>query len=319
MGRNKNLNKAKKEKSDEFYTLYKDIADEISAYTEHNPDVFRGKTVLLPCDNPDHSNFTKYFTFLFDRFGLKKLISTYHNKNGNSFKWIFDGREAIKTPLNSDGDFRSEEITTLRDESDFIITNPPFSLLKEFIVWVAESDKKFIIVGNINAITYKDAFPLLRDGKMWLGKGGNISLLFSIPDEYHAPENMIVDGQKYATMSSICWFTNVEHGVRNKFLPLLTMEENLQSNNKISKIGYRRYDNYDAIEVPFTDAIPSDYDGIMGVPVSFMDKYNPEQFEIVGSNRGVNQEPTGVYGKSSYIDGKETYKRIFIRGRNAEK
>lgn len=318
MGRNKNLNKAKKEKNDEFYTLYKDVKDEISAYVNHNPDVFRGKTILLPCDNPEWSSFTRYFHIFFDKLGLKKLISTFYNEGKPSFKCEYDGKEVVETPLQGDGDFRSKEITTLRDEADFIITNPPFSLFREFLDWIVEADKKFVIIGNMNAISYKNVFPLIAEDNMWIGKGGNISLTFKIPDDYYVTdEKMIINGQKYATMPSICWFTNVEHGKRYEPMILMTMADNIKFNKKLKGLPYQEYDNYDAIEVPFTDSIPSDYSGVMGVPISFLDKYCPEQFKIIG-----NMASTIVdeYNKGyPFVNGKRKYARILIKHKKEEK
>lgn len=355
MAKNKSLTKAREAKNDEFYTQYHDIEREISAYLEYDPDVFRGKTILLPCDDPEWSNFTRYFAQNFENFGLKKLISTSYAVESKNYEMAyvptkmelkdpkFDSRktrthgkiyvldEDINNDeridiydlkweyLEGDGDFRSEEVTALRDEADFVITNPPFSLFREFLDWIVEADKKFVIIGNMNAITYKDVFPLLKNNRMWIGKGGNMSLTFKIPDEYFVTsEKMIIDGQKYATMPSICWYTNLEHGRRHEPLSLMTMADNIKFNKKLKGLPYQKYENYDAIEIPFTDAIPSDYEGVMGVPVSFLDKYCPEQFEILGCNRGVEQDPNGVYGRGSYLNGKETFKRIFIKHKRKE-
>lgn len=362
---NSNLTSAKNAKNDEFYTQYHDIEKEITAYIEYNPDVFRGKTVLLPCDDPEWSNFTKYFAQNFEQLGLKKLISTSYapeskkyktyyqpslfevndpqfdqyktTKNGKIFTLTHDkmgdGKVDVDdlewTYLKGDGDFNSDEIKKLRDEADFIITNPPFSLFRDFLQWIVEADKQFVIIGNLNAITYKEVFPLIKDNKVWLGATGSGSdMVFAVPKGTPVDEK---DRQKAARLGYVgdftrlgnsSWFTNIDHGKRHQPLPLMTMEENLKySKHKQikGKKSYDRYDNYDAIEVPFTVAIPSDYDGVMGVPISFLDKYSPEQFEIVGSNRGVDQDPNKIYGRSSYIEGKETFKRIFIRHRKTTK
>ncbi len=362
---NSNLADAKRAKSDEFYTQYSDIEKEINAYLEYDPNVFRGKTVLLPCDDPEWSNFTKYFAQNFDRFGLKKLISTSYAVNSKQYKSgyqatlfelndpqydenktvingkIFtlttdrthDGKIDIKDLewhyLAGDGDFKSEEIKRLRDEADIIITNPPFSLFREFLAWILEADKQFVIIGNLNAIIYKEVFPSIKENKVWLGASGNGSdMVFAVPKDAVVDEK---DRQKaarlgyvgdYTRLGNSCWFTNIEHGRRHQSLPLMTMVDNLKySKHKEikGKESYELYDNYEAIDVPFNDAIPSDYDGVMGVPVSFLDKYNPEQFEILGSNRGVDQDSIGIYGRGSYINGKETFKRIFIKHKKPKK
>jgi hypothetical protein len=316
---NSNLTSAKNAKNDEFYTQYHDIEKEINAYLEFNPNVFRGKTVLLPCDDPEWSNFTKFFAQNFERFGLKKLISTSYaveskkyksyyqptlfevndpqfdtyktKKNGKIFTLEHDKSGDGKTDVNDlewhylegDGDFKSAEIKKLRDESDIIITNPPFSLFRDFLAWIVEADKQFVIIGSKNAVTYKEVFPLIKDNKMWSGRtewsGG---LWFETKDVEDVDK--VIDGINMKNVSSV-WFTNIDHGRRHQPLPLMTMADNLKySKHKElkGKESYERYDNYDAIEVPFTDAIPSDYDGVMGVPITFFDKYCPEQFEILG-------------------------------------
>jgi hypothetical protein len=322
---NSNLSEAKRAKNDEFYTQYPDIEKEITAYLEFNPDAFRGKTILLPCDDPEWSNFTKYFAQNFERLGIKKLISTsyaveskkyksgyqptlfetsapYYDKgktktNGKIFTLTHDrtGDHHVNVDdlewnyLNGDGDFRSAEIKALRDEADIIITNPPFSLFREFLAWIVEARKQFSIIGNMNAITYKEVFPLLMENKAWLGPSiSSGDREFQVPDEYpiNAAGWRIDDnGKKFLRIKGVRWYTNLDHGRRHQPLPLMTMADNLKySKHKEiqGKKSYDRYDNYDAIEVPFTDAIPSDYDGVMGIPITFLDKYNPEQFEIVG-------------------------------------
>ena len=319
---NSNLVEAQKAKNDEFYTQYADIEKEISAYLEFDPDVFRGKTVLLPCDDPEWSNFTKYFAQNFERFGLKKLTSTSYAVNSKKYKNgyqptlfetnapQFDKIKAVRNGkiftlshdktgdhkvnvddlewryLEGDGDFRSDEIKRLRDESDIVITNPPFSLFREFLAWIVEAEKQFVIIGSLSAISYKEIFPLIKGNKMWMGNGfhaGNAYFSSPFANEYaegiYNPETGLVK------FRNVCWLTNLEHGRRHQPLPLMTMADNLKfSKHKEikGKKSYDRYDNYDAIEVPFTDSIPSDYDGAMGVPISFLDKYSPEQFEILG-------------------------------------
>ena len=333
MAKNSNLSQAKSAKNDEFYTQYADIQKEINAYIEYNPDVFRGKTILLPCDDPEWSNFTKFFAQNFEAFGLKKLISTSYAIESKKYKteWqptlfetenpnydvdktkthgkIFtlthdtnqNGRIDIDDLqweyLEGDGDFRSKEVTALRDEADIIITNPPFSLFREFLAWIIEGEKQFLIIGNINAVTYKEVFPLIKENKLWLGKGFTRSCAhFFSPNESDS-EYLELDrfnklgidvpkGLFVTRVAGIHWFTNLDHGRRHEPLKLMTMEDNLRFNKKLKgQNEYFHYDNYDAIEVPYTECIPSDYEGIMGVPISFLDKYCPEQFEIMGSTQ----------------------------------
>ena len=319
---NSNLSNAKNAKNDEFYTQYHDIEKEINAYLEFNPDVFRGKTVLLPCDDPEWSNFTKFFAQNFKRFGLKKLISTSYavesknykshyqptlfevndpqfdenktTRNGKIFTLTHDKTGDDKVDVNDldwkylkgDGDFKSNEVKKLRDEADIIITNPPFSLFREFLAWIVEADKQFVIIGNMNAITYKEVFPLIMENKMWFGNGFHAgNAFFSTPFVKDYADGVFDSETGLVKFRNCCWFTNLDHGRRHQPLPLMTMQDNLRfSKHKEikGKESYERYDNYNAIEVPFTDAIPSDYDGVMGVPISFLDKYCPEQFEILG-------------------------------------
>lgn len=220
------------------------------------------------------------------------------------------------TPLQEDGDFRSEECVELLKQADIVVTNPPFSLFREYVGQLVTHTKQFLIIGNMNAITYKEIFPLIKENKLWLGNG------FQAGNAYFATPNVRGDfasgvyDEKTGLVKfrNCCWFTNLDHGRRHQPLGLMTMADNLKFNKKMQgKTAYDHYDNYDAIEVPYTDAIPSDYDGVMGVPISFLDKYNPEQFELLGSNRGVDQDPEGTYGRGSYLNGKETFKRIFIK------
>ena len=388
MGKQQNLGDAKKAKNDEFYTQFSDIEREMNSYLEYNENAFRNKTVLLPCDDPEWSSFTKYFAANFQRLGLRKLISTSYapnskpkdlnlqptlfeiespqfdeekaSANGKIFTLTRDtnGDSRIDVDdlewqyLDGDGDFRSEEITALRDEADVVITNPPFSLFREFMGWVMAGEKQFAIIGNKNAITYKEVFPLIRENKVWLGSTPmSIDLLFRIPDAYASQlvakggEGSAwrrVDGVVLGRASAV-WFTNIDHGRRHQPLPLMSEADNLRfsKHKEIKGIGYVKYDNYDAIEVPYTDAIPSDYAGVMGVPISFLDKYNPDQFEILGtSDNGLVEEVlkttpglsekfvqdyykdggTGAYKAGNptaglYSNGvaKMIYKRIFIR------
>ena len=396
---NVNLFSAKNTKNDEFYTQYGDIEREMNAYLEFDPDVFRDKTVLLPCDDPEWSNFTKYFAQNFEKLGLRKLISTSYapdsktanmlsqptlfeslspqfdttktHANGKIFTLTQDvtGDERIDVNdleweyLSGDGDFRSDEIRNLRDEADVIITNPPFSLFREFLAWIVEADKKFVIIGNMNAITYKETFPLIQSNRMWIGATNfNVGMYFLVPPNFtYAPTykfERVQNGVPVNRVPGVCWYTNLDHGRRHQPLALMTEADNkkFSKHKEVKGVGYRRYDNYDAIEVPFTDAIPSDYAGVMGVPISFLSKYNPEQFEILGATqRGchdavpdtkkydtyweVRQDGTktgssggktnenanllGNDGKKNYFTNKKgrviqsAYQRIFIRHRKA--
>lgn len=330
---NESLGAAKNAKNDEFYTQYGDIEAEMNAYVEFNPDVFRGKTILLPCDDPEWSNFTKYFASNFTRFGIKKLISTSyaksagskqltlfeqesplfdeskHNTHGKLFTLTHDkdGSGKVDTDdiefsgyLDGDGDFRSPEVTALRDQADIIITNPPFSLFREFIAWIMEANKGFVILGNMNAITYKDVFKCIKNNQIWLGyKSLNQDMYFNVTEDYQqwllqnkkeGSAYKIIDGIVMGRLASACWFTNLDHGKRHEPLILDTKIHNLKFNKKLLRklekdYGVDEYpplDNYDAIEIPFTECIPSDYDGMMAVPITFLDKYNPEQFSLLG-------------------------------------
>lgn len=350
MADNSSLGSAKKAKNDEFYTQYSDIEAEMNAYVEYNPDVFRDKTVLLPCDDPEWSNFTKYFAANFTRFGLKKLISTsYAQSAGNKQMTLFelnsplydeskhethgklftltsdkDGSGTVDTDdiefsgyLEGDGDFRSAEVKKLRDEADIIVTNPPFSLFREFLAWILEANKQFVIIGSKNAITYKEVFPLLKENKIWLGPGfpgGNAYFRIAEDASRDFASGVYDTSTGLVKFRNVGWFTNIDHGLRHQPLQLDTMAHNLKFNKKLKKklekdygkVEYPHYDNYDAIEVPFTECIPSDYDGVMGVPITFLDKYNPEQFEIIKFRKGDDDKDLSVNGKCPYF-------RILIR------
>lgn len=324
---NEALVAAKRGKNDEFYTQFHDIQKEMNAYLELNPDIFRGKTILLPCDDPEWSNFTRYFAQNFQTFGLKKLISTSfapnskpsdipyqptlfettseifsehktqsngkiytleQDTNGDS---VIDVEDLEWTYLQSDGDFRSAEIRKLRDEADIIVTNPPFSLFREFLAWIVEAEKKFVIIGNLTAVTNKEVFPLIQENKVWLGQSiTSGDREFRVPDSYPleaAGWRIDDEGQKFIRVKGVRWYTNLEHGRRHQPLELMTKADNIRfsKDKKVKGIGYQKYDNYEAIEVPSTVSIPSDFDGVMGVPITFLDKYNPEQFEILGSTQ----------------------------------
>jgi hypothetical protein len=324
MAGNKQLGNAKAAKNDEFYTQLADIQAEVNAYLDYDPDVFRGKTILLPCDDPEWSNFTRFFAQNFERFGLKKLVSTSYAPEAKKAKYgidLFDFAAGRKLDpargrilvldrdtngngridyedlewsyLDGDGDFRSDEVRRLRDEADVIITNPPFSLFREFLAWIVEADKKFLIIGNQNAIAYKEVFPLIMSNKAWLGESIHSGdREFGVPDEYplEAASWRIDDqGRHYIRVKGVRWFTNLDHGRRHQPLKLMTEADNIKfsKHKEVRGIGYREYDNYDAIEVPFSDAIPADHAGVMGVPITFLDKYCPDQFEILGiTDRG---------------------------------
>jgi len=310
MRKNSKLTEAKKAKNDEFYTLYSDIQKEIQAYLDFNPNVFKDKTVLLPCDDPEWSNFSKFFAQNFERFGLKKLISTSYAVDSKPYKAgyqvslfeenspqysksktttngkIFtlerdvtgDGKIDIQdlewNYLEGDGDFRSEEVKKLRDESDIIITNPPFSLFREFLLWIKEANKQFAIIGNINAITYKEVFPLIKNNHIWLGTGmGRWISGFIVPKSYelYGTEARIdEEGNRIVATNNCLWLTNIDHGKRHQPLQLMSLEDNKRFNKKLKKKenAYLEYENYDGIEIPFTDAIPNDYEGVMGVPIT---------------------------------------------------
>lgn len=342
MANNANLGAAKVAKNDEFYTQYADIEAEMNAYVAYNPDVFRGKTILLPCDDPEWSNFTRYFAANFTRFGLKKLISTSYLRSAGSRQLTLfeqrsslfdekkhktrgklfmltrdaDGSGRIDTDdiefsgyLKGDGDFRSEEVTRLRDEADIIITNPPFSLFREFLAWILEGGKEFAIIGNMNAITYKEVFPLIKEDKIWLGSSIHSGdRKFNVPYDYPleaATCGVDADGKAFIRVKGVRWYTNIDFQQRHEPLLLDTMAHNLKFNKRLQKkfekdygaVAYPHYDNFDAIEVPMTEAIPSDYDGVMGVPISFLDKYSPEQFQILDTTERWSEMRAKKYSK----------------------
>lgn len=327
---NKNLNKAKEAKKDEFYTQIEDINNEVCHYREH----FRGKTVLCNCDDPRVSNFFKYFACNFEFLGLKKLIATcYKNidpdlfsvgeceravylvyegdKNGNH---IPDDDEIEVLPLEGNGDFRSAECIEFLKEADIVVTNPPFSLFREYVAQLIKYDKKFLIIGNQNALSTKDIFPLIQQNKVWLGASIHSGdRKFWVPDDY--PLNAAccgIDetGRKFIRVKGVRWFTNLDYSKRHEDLILYktyTPEE------------YPQYINYDAIEVPKTELIPMDYYGKMGVPITFMDKYNPEQFEIIGislvlgTNKPKDLPKDKQGGPAFYLKQNGEYKRLYTR------
>lgn len=362
MAKTDNMRKAKDVKNDEFYTQYSDIQSQINCYLDFNADVFKGKTILLPCDDPEWSNFTKFFAQNFERFGLKKLISTsyaYNSKNvdfdyqPSLFEEENEKYDASKTKekgkifilekdvnkdtkiniddlewdyLEGDGDFRSKEVIQLRNEADIIITNPPFSLFREFISWIMEADKKFIVIGSMNAAIYKEIFPYIKNNQIWLGNsfnGGNA--FFGLPKDTKTNyADGVLQDNGLVKFRNCCWFTNIDHGKRHQPLSLMTLDDNIKfsKHKEIKTIGYNHYDNFDGIDVPYTDSIPSDYDGVMGVPVSFLDRYCPEQFELLGIGTGDSAKLLGIRknyrGRTDLaitVDGKPTcpFNRILIR------
>ena len=351
MANNTNLGAAKAAKNDEFYTQYADIQKEVNAYLEYNPDTFRDKTVLLPCDDPEWSNFTRFFAQNFERLGLKRLISTSYAVESKKYKdyeptlfetgspWFDADKTRIKGKifeltrdangsgrididdlewhyLEGDGDFRSPEVCALRDQADIVVTNPPFSLFRVFLNWIIDSGKKALIIGNMNATTYKEVFRLIKTNRLWYGQSiTSGDREFMVPDSYPisaAGWRIDEKGKKYIRVKGVRWFTNLEHGRRHEPLRLMTMKDNLRySRHKdLVERGYPKYDNYDAIEVPYSDAIPSDYEGVMGVPITFMDKYCPEQFKILGmcENFDLYGLKTKVYSSEEC---REAYKQKF--------
>lgn len=374
---NEALGNARRAKNDEFYTQFHDIEKEMNAYLEYNPNVFKGKTVLLPCDDPEWSNFTKFFAQKFQELGLAKLISTSYAPNSKPqvlkyqptlFEIDSPSFDETKTQSNGkiftltvdktndgivnvddldwrylegDGDFRSDEIKSLRDEADIVITNPPFSLFREFLSWLVEGGKDFVVIGNMNAITYKEVFPLIMLNKLWLGATGNGSdMVFRVPEGFEVAEKDREKAEKlgyvgdYTRLGNSCWFSTLDHGRRHEPLSLMTIEDNIKfsRHKEIKGIGYKKYANFDGIEIPFTDSIPSDFDGPMGVPISFLSKYNPEQFEIVGSSGELGVHISQVAESGTYQQGgpsfytansdgtyERLYKRLVIRHKMVSK
>ena len=316
------LKNAKRSKKDEFYTQLTDIEKEL----RHYKDYFKGKVVFCNCDDPRVSNFFHYFSYNFEKLGLKKLITTcYKNQNADLFsqneseKAIYleyegdKNRNNIPDPeeigikhLKGDGDFRSRECIELLKQSDIVVTNPPFSLFREYVGQLTKYDKKFIIIGHQNSITYKEIFKLIKDNKIWLGYGFNRNMAHFINPHYEDYASDADHKEGMIRVSGVVWFTNLDVTKRHEDLILY---------KKYNKTDYPKYDNYDAIEVSKTVDILEDYNGVMGVPITFLNKYNPEQFEIIGCNRGVDQDPNGVYGRGSFLNGKETFKRLFIRNK----
>lgn len=348
---NKTLQAARKEKNDEFYTQLADIENELKHYKQH----FEGKTVLCNCDDPYESNFFKYFAMNFNFLKLKKLIATCYDSSPIAFTQLsllgdgktipngsrkayrieltgvkdYNGDGAIDLSdveymlrcgdnppqkLNGNGDFRSAECLELLKEADIVVTNPPFSLFREYVAKLIEYDKKFLIIGNKNAITYKEVFPLIKEGKMWLGyRNINSDMWFYVPEGYEYEK--IINGRKTKHIMG-CWFTNIDVPKRHELLPLY---------KKYTPEEYPKYDNYDAIEVSKVAEIPCDYvssencNGIMGVPITFLDKYNPEQFEIIGLLNSSSRELAGILALKVYDDFKEMRQDLTYTGSTGRK
>jgi len=353
---NKNLHRAHIAKKDEFYTQLSDIEKEL----KHYKDQFCNKIVYCNCDDPYESNFFKYFAANFNALGLKKLITTSYsgspiagrqlplfeieglkrikpkdaeahrieinevpdiNRDGaislEDVEQLLKHKSNVCAPLKGNGDFRSQECIELLKQADIVCTNPPFSLFREYVAQLVEYKKKFLILGDQNAITYKEIFKLIKENKLWLGYDNGGTKWFQVPDDYDIPtesRKKIVNGVKYFSMGRILWFTNLDTTKRH---------EEFNFYKKYKPEDFPKYDNYDAIEVSRYSDIPMDYDGVMGVPITFLSQYNPDQFEIVGWSRHNDQEMDGGYwkgGKSdATINGKEVYRRILIRNKKVKK
>ena len=330
---NKNLRSAKIDKKDEFYTQLSDIEKELKHYKNH----FKDKVVLCNCDDPRVSNFFHFFSYNFERFGLKKLIATCYksqdsdlfsqnnseraiyleytgDKNGNN---VPDVNEIGIKHLEGDGDFRSRECIELLKQADIVVTNPPFSLFREYVAQLVEYKKKFVIIGNLNALTYRDIFKLIKEDKLWFGHSIHSGdREFRVPQDYPlnaAGSRVDEEGNKYIRVKGVRWFTNLDYTERHEDLLLF---------KTYSPEEYPTYDNYDAINVDVTKKIPMDYPGVMGVPITYIDKYNPDQFEILGmaSSAGYNEEIVGIpfmgdKDARPLINGKNTYARVFIKNK----
>ena len=347
MADNKNLAKANKEKNDEFYTQLEDIENELKYYKEH----FKNKIVLCNCDDPFESNFFKYFALNFNSLGLKKLICTCYkgspiittqlslfdveglvikkedskkpykieitevlDTNGDGavdltdIEYLIKNKKNTLTLLKGDGDFRSDECIELLKEADIVVTNPPFSLFREYLAQLMEYKKKFLIVGNINCITYKEVFPLVQHNKIWFGYCFNKTLTFRMSDNYVVNSNGFINslGQKFGKVPGICWFTNLDITKRNEKIILY---------KKYNSEEYPRYVNYDAIEVGKVSDIPVDYNDKMGVPLTFLDKYNPRQFEIIGFSMDLAANMKDIANKGEYMQGG---RRFYIKEKNGD-
>ena len=315
MTKNNNLHTAKATKNDEFYTQLEDIENELKYYK----DYFKGKVVYCNCDgflNEEKSNFFVYFSLNYEFLGLKGLICTKYYPNGKGRKYEYygdlngnnypDEEEIFTSDLEGDGDFRSEECIEILKKCDIVCTNPPFSLFRQYVAQLFEYHKDFLIIGNVNAISYKEVFPLIKENKMWLGVSSfNKGMYFGVPDNYPlnaAGCGIDENGKKYIRLKCVRWFTNLDHKKPHEELLLY---------KKYNEEEYPKYDNYDAIEVGKTKDIPMDYNGIMGVPITFLDKYCPEQFEIVGQM--MTTKVTDFNFGYPYINGKKKFARLLIK------
>lgn len=346
MAKNTKMQKAKELKNDEFYTLYSDIEAEVNAYLEYDPNTFKDKVVLLPCDDPEWSNFTLYFAENFQKLGLRKLISTSFAIESKNFKekdWqptlfeqtnpIFDidktrirgkiftldrdidgdGRidrnDLVWSYIDCNGDYRSDEVTALRDEADIIVTNPPFSMFRDFVAWIIEAHKRFLIIGSKNTPTYKEIAPLILTNQIWSGYSAWSGGMWFETRNLDDVDRYDANGVPLKNVAA-CWFTNMEHGRRHEPLGLLTMRENIKHSKRKEVRGkeYLHYLNYDALEVPYTESIPADYDGLMGVPPTFIEKFCPDQFELVGyslalgTNKPKNLPKNKQGGPAFYVE-----------------
>lgn len=316
MAKNANLSNAKKAKNDEFYTRLEDIEKELN---EYDPAVFKDKVIFCNCDDPTSSNFWIFFHMNFNRLGLKKLITTHYNMDGSpSYAMTYDSKDpkddidfdkGTKIPLKGDGDFRSAECIELLKRSDMVVTNPPFSLAREYVAELEKYDKKFIIIGDLNWITYKEIFPLIKENKLWLG--------YTKVKEFKQPDGT------YKKFGNKLWYTNVD--TKKRHHKLKTVYRWRKRKEKYPDL-YPKFDNYDVIDIDKVLQIPLDYTGVMGVPITFLDKYNPDQFEIIdGSNRyailDVFKQNANIQKHHSHgnnINGKAKYFRIFIKNKHPE-
>ena len=307
MSNNSNLHRAKKARNDEFYTQLSDIENELTHYRDH----FKGKVVYCNCDDPMQSNFVKYFQINFDALGLKKLIATGYKKNSRGLKLIYDSncKDANVEELEGNGDFRSEECVKLLDEADIVVTNPAFSLFREYVAQLVKYDKKFLIIGNINAVNY--ICPYIKNKQIWLGFGTDS--WYRVPDDFDdRPGVKIENGKKFFKVKTR-WYTNLDHKKRHEFLTLT---------EKYDPVKYQKFDNYDAINVDKVNDIPKDYWGVMGVPTTFLTKFCPEQFNIIGITYSKDKNPdiekirtSPNHRHNPIINGKDIYPRILVQRR----
>lgn len=304
-GKNTKLEAAKKDKKDEFYTQLTDIEKELQHYTDH----FHNARVLCNCDDPEQSNFYRYFRDNFGLLGIRKLVACHYLPTGSSYSLTLTAGGAIKSPLTGNGDFRGAESVALLTEADIVVTNPPFSLFREYIAQLIEYKKKFVVLGNVNAVGYKDLFPLIKDNKLWLGPSiSSGDREFRVPDHYALEASgtrVDEQGNKYIRVKGVRWFTNMDFDKRH---------ERLDCHKQYSPAEYPKYDGYAAINVNKVAEIPEDYNDAMGVPITFMDKWNPDQFQLLGALTGAKEESRGMFGYPC-VQGKTVYSRLIIQRR----